>query len=99
MISNLFKLPRHKTFNYKPQFYDPVKEEIKKKLKEKQGLELSVEEIDVPIKQRMSIKDNYINQKYADRKETRIRIYIRLVTIALLLLIVYMVLDVVVEMY
>ena len=60
---------------------------------------LSVEEIDVPIKQRMSIKDNYINQKYADRKETRIRIYIRLVTIALLLLIVYMVLDVVVEMY
>ncbi len=99
MISNLFKLPRHKTFNYKPQFYDPVKEEIKNKLNEKQGLDLSIVEIDVAIKQRMSFKDNYINQKYAEKKETRIRIYIRLVTIALLLLIVYMVLDVVVEMY
>ena len=99
MISNLFKLPRHKTFAYKPRYYDPVKEEIQKRLKEKQGLELDIDDVEVPIQERMSIKDNYINRKYADKKEFRVRVYIRLATIALLLLIVYMVLEVVVNMY
>ena len=99
MISNLFKLPRHKTFAYKPRYYDPVKEEIKKRLKEKQGLEVNIDDVEVPIQERMSIKDNYINRKYADKKEFRVRVYIRLATVALLLLIVYMVLDVVVNMY
>lgn len=99
MISNLFKLPRHKTFAYKPRYYDPVKEEIKKRLKEKQGLDIDIDDVEVPIQERISIKDNYINRKYADKKESRIRNYIRLVTIVLLLMVVYMVLEVVVEMY
>lgn len=99
MISHFFKLPRHKTYNYKPRHYDPVKEEIQKRLKEKQGLELDVDNIEIPIQERMSIKDNYINRKYADRKENRVRIYIRVATVALLILIIYMFFDVVVEMY
>ena len=99
MISNLFKLPRHKTYNYKPRFYDPVKEEMQRKLKEKQGLDMDIDDVEVPIQQRISIKDNYINRKYADKKETKMRIYIRVVTIALLLLILYMLFDVAVEMF
>ncbi len=96
MISHLFKLPRHRTFAYKPRHYDPVKEDFKKRLKEKQGLELSPEEIEnmeVPIKERMSIKDNYINRKYAERKEDRVRLYIRIVTIAFLLMVVYLLFE------
>lgn len=96
MISHLFKLPRHRTFSYKPRHYDPVKEDFKKRLKEKQGLELSPEDIEnmeVPIKERMSIKDNYINRKYAERKEDRVRLYIRVVTIAFLLMVVYMLFE------
>jgi len=93
MISHLFKLPRHRTYAYKPRYYDPIKEDFKRKLKEKQGLELSDEElenIELPIKERMSIKDNYINRKFADQKEDRIRMYIRVVTIAFLLAVVYL---------
>ena len=55
--------------------------------------------MEVPIKERMSIKGNYIRRKYADKKEDRVRMYIRLITIALLLLVVYMVLEVSVEMF
>ena len=96
MISHLFKLPRHRKFAYKPRHYDPVKEDFKKRLKEKQGLELSpedIENIEVPIKERMSIKDNYINRQYAERKEDRVRLYIRVVTIAFLLTVVYMLFE------
>jgi hypothetical protein len=89
-------LPRHRTYAYKPRYYDPVKEEFKRKLKEKQGLELSEEELeamDVPIKERISIKDNYINRKYADQKEDRIRMYIRVITITFLLAVVYLLFE------
>ena len=41
MISHLFKLPRHRSFGYTPRHYDPVKEEFKQKLKQKQGLNLA----------------------------------------------------------
>ena len=102
MISHLFKLPRHRTFGYKPRYYDPLKEDFKRRLMERKGLEADAKElenVEVPIHERISIKDNYINRKYAERKETRVRIYIRLVTIALLLLVVYMLFDVVVKMY
>jgi len=102
MISHLFKLPRHRTFDYTPRHYDPVKEEFKRKLKQKQGLDLDhdkLDDVEVPIKERMSIKGNYISRKYADKKEDRIRFYIRLVTVVLLLMVVYMVLDVSVKMF
>lgn len=102
MISHLFKLPRHRSFDYTPRHFDPVKEEFKQKLKQKQGLNLDkdlIDNMEVPIKERMSIKGNYIRRKYADKKEDRVRMYIRLITIALLLLVVYMVLEVSVEMF
>ena len=102
MISHLFKLPRHRTFDYTPRHFDPIKEEFKKKMKQKQGLNLDkdiIDNMDVPIKERMTIRGNYISRKYADKKEDRVRLYIRLVTIALLLMVVYMVLDVSVKMF
>jgi len=96
MISHLFKLPRHRTYAYKPRHYDPRKEEFKKRLQEKQGLNIDdseLENIEIPIQERMSIKDNYINRKYADQKEDRVRFYIRVVTIAFLLMVVYLLFD------
>ncbi len=96
MISHLFKLPRHRTFSYNPRYYDPVKEEFKKRLMQKQGLEpnaIELDKIEVPIQERISIKDNYINRKYADKKEDRVRVYIRIITIVFLLTVVYLLFE------
>lgn len=99
MISHLFKLPRHRTYGYKPRFFDPRKEEMQRRIKEKQDIDIDIDDIELPIHQRISIKDNLINRKYAERKEDKIRIYIRVVTIALLVLILYMLFDVVVKIF
>jgi hypothetical protein len=100
MISNLFKLPRHRTYNYQPRYFDPAKEEREKRLKEKEAnSDMEREQNDAIVQKRISIKSNYISNKYAAQKEDKIRRYIRIVTIALLLLVLYMLFDVVVEMY
>ncbi len=98
MISRMFKLPRHRTYNYAPRYYDADKEEReqrRKELKEQKGIES-----DINLKEkRISIKGNYISQKYADRKDDKIRKYVRILTIALLVIILYMLFDLVVKMY
>ncbi len=94
MISSMFKLPRHRTYSYNPRYYDAAKEEREKRKEELK----SAKEVDLSEK-RISIKSNYISQKYANRKDDKVRKYIRILTIALLVIILYMVLDLVVKMY
>ncbi len=95
MISHLFKLPRHRTYNYRPRHFDPLREEFKQKRKERQAEEiLDDEDIEVPIKERMAIKGNYIRNKYAQKKEDKMRVYIRIITVVFLLVAMYMFLDV-----
>jgi t-SNARE complex subunit (syntaxin) len=33
MILRFFKLPKHRTFNYKPRYYDPIKDEVQERVK------------------------------------------------------------------
>ncbi len=100
MISNLFKLPRHRTYSYKPRYFDPEKEERERRLKEKQAqADIEQENSDGIAQKRISFKSNYIQQKYAKRKEDNVRRYIRIVTIGLLIVILYMLFDLIVEMY
>ncbi|HUW06437.1 MAG TPA: hypothetical protein VMW01_09250 [Williamwhitmania sp.] len=43
-IPRMFKLPKHKSFNYVPRYYDPEKEEMaerRKKLAMERGLDIS----------------------------------------------------------
>lgn len=52
-IPTLSKLPSYKVFDYTPRYYDPVKEEIKDKLKKKQGFNANntdKNEIEIRIK-------------------------------------------------
>ncbi|MBN2668456.1 MAG: hypothetical protein JXR60_04430 [Bacteroidales bacterium] len=94
MISHFFKLPRHRSFNYKPRFYDPELEKLEERKNERQANGEAVYSDDSEIKaRRINIRTNYIKQKYAERKENRLRMYIRILTIGLLAAILYMIFD------
>ncbi len=36
MIGNMFKTTRHKRFDYKPRFFDPVQDELEERIKSKE---------------------------------------------------------------
>lgn len=42
MIRSMFKLPKHKKFEYQPRYYDPVKEEMEQRIAEVEGRGASV---------------------------------------------------------
>jgi len=90
MISHLFKLPKHRTFNYKPRHFDPVKEEIEKELQKKQA---EGAEKKLIFEKSISIKEYYERRKYAEQKDTRLRMYIKAFTFILLLTMVYLLYD------
>ena len=91
MISHLFKLPRHRSYNYKPRYYDPIKEEIEQGIHKKQ-IEQE-EEKKLSFEKRISFKARFDDRKYAERKEDRIRLYIRTFTFILLMLVVYLLFE------
>ena len=39
MIGRLFKIPKHRVYNYKPQFFDPNEEAAKRELRKRQLFE------------------------------------------------------------
>ncbi len=55
-LTNIFRLPRHKTFNYIPRYYDAKKEQEEKRKKEL----LELVEIE---KQKMAIENNQQNNQ------------------------------------
>jgi len=90
MISHLFKLPKHRTFNYKPRHFDLDKEEREKELQKKQA---EGAEKRITFEKSISIKEYYEKRKYAEQKDTRLRLYIRAFTFILLLTMVYLLYD------
>ena len=90
MISHLFKLPKHRTFNYKPRHFDLDKEEREKELQRKQA---EGEAKKITFEKSISIKEYYEKRKYAEQKDTRLRLYIRAFTFILLLTMVYLLYD------
>lgn len=41
MIGRMFKVPGHKNFEYKPRYYDPVKEEIEERMRKHNDTQLN----------------------------------------------------------
>jgi hypothetical protein len=88
-IGGFFKIQKHKDFSYKPRYYDADREELNKRIKraeqqvnsEKEGVHVS------QIKGKMH--RHLIDQKRSSRSHSFIRTLIILVSIGLLMLIFY----------
>ena len=91
-IGNLFKQQKHKQFEYRPVFYDPDKEELQKRIKKAQ-IESSGNKTYVPdIKGKM--KEYLISEKKSKASVKNIRLIIIIVTLALLALMFYYLIEI-----
>lgn len=92
MIIRFFKLPKHRTFNYKPRYYDPIKEEVEER---KRIVEQELSDNKEGYKPGATIKGNMRRQmqaKRSDAKKTRLQsLAIRLLLVALIIVILYFV--------
>ena len=88
-ISGFIKLPKHRTFNYVPRYYDPEKEELEKVVRNA--------ELGVPQKLHKSEKkiNYYFNQRRADAKQSFIRRIIVFTTLILLVVALYYIFGVI----
>ncbi len=87
MISNMFKIPKYKVFNYSPVFYDEQKEDLEKRMKNLEE-EFSKKKIyRGKMRQRMH-RDSYQNEKKSLRRPIII-----ITNIFLLIIIFYMITD------
>lgn len=105
-IGSFFKLPKNKSFNYQPRYYDPQMEDLhqrvekaKREIAESEGLKYN----ESPEFQRGAayipnikgkMRANLISQKYTQRSNANIRGVIILISIALLLLVFYFILKI-----
>lgn len=87
-ISGFIKLPRHRTFNYVPRYYDPQKEELNTVVRNA--------ELGVPQKLNKKPKMSYyFNQRRKEAKQTLIRRMIVFVTLILVLIALYYIFSVI----
>lgn len=88
-ISGFIRLPKHRTFNYVPRYYDPQKEELEKVVKNA--------ELGIPQKLNKQPKkiNYYFDQRRASAKQSFIRKLIVFATLILLLVVLYYIFDVV----
>ncbi len=93
MIGNMFKIPRHKMFNYKPIYYSEAKEDLQSRIDDVKR-ELGVE---VDSKYTSNIKGqirrNLHRDSFSKQDNSFRRSIIIIVNIILLALIFYMVVD------
>lgn len=91
-IPRFFKIPRHKTFNYQPIFYDPDKDDRKARIKEIKREMGIVEESDdktyKPTIQRGAMR-NYFHKTEKVRRQSNLRLVI---IIVILLFVAYLIL-------
>ncbi len=98
MISHLFKVPKHRSFNYKPRHYDINTEAMEDVRKANQAAQSDSKESNFNSK-RISFKQMQINNHYAEQKETRVRYLIRFGTVILLVAVLYLLFDVSSQMF
>ena len=82
-FSGFIKLPRHRSFNYQPRYYDERKEKLDAKSKENDGKKILRED-------RLQISDYYFARKKYAKKQSLVRRVIVVVTMILLMAVVYM---------
>lgn len=88
MVIRFFKLPKHKTFSYKPRYYDPIKDEVEERRKLIEQ-ELNGEEKYVPGAHIKGNMRRHIKSSRADLKKNRlqtliVRVLMMLIIIAIL---------------
>ncbi len=66
LVPRFAKLPKNRKFNYQPVYYDPVKDEIKRRLAEKRSQEPSDEEIS-HLERKERIKQSFQKHRSAER--------------------------------
>jgi hypothetical protein len=88
-IPSFVKLPKHRTFNYVPRYYNPQKEELNKIIRNA--------ELGIPQKQANKQKNinYYFSQKRAGNKQTLLLRIIVFSTIILMLVALYYIFDVI----
>lgn len=92
MILRFFKLPKHRTFNFKPRYYDPIKEEVQERVRLIEQ-EVNADKDKDKYVPGSSIRGGIKRQFQSSRKEVKKnktqRLLIRLVLIAIIFLILY----------
>lgn len=92
MMLGFFKLPKHRNFNYKPRYYDPIKEEVQERVKKIEQEISGDKDKYVPGSSiRGGIRHQYESSRRAVNKTKMQRLLIRLMLIALIILILYFV--------
>lgn len=90
MVLNFFKLPRHRTFSYKPRYYDPIKDEVQERVRLIEQEQRSEQEGYVPGS---SIRGNIKRQLRSSRTEIKKsksqKLLIRLILIAIIAFVLY----------
>ncbi len=91
MISNMFKIPKYKVFNYSPIFYDEQKEDLKKRMKDLEGEFVENKEYRPNIRGKM--RQRMHRDSYQNEKKSLKRPIIIITNIFLLIIIFYMIAD------
>ncbi|TCN73204.1 hypothetical protein [Acetobacteroides hydrogenigenes] len=90
MILRFFKLPKHRSFNYKPRYYDPIKDEVQERVKLIEQEMNADKESYVPGS---SIRGNMKRQFQSSRKDVKKNkmqtLIIRLVLMIIIFLVLY----------
>ena len=86
-ISGFIKLPKHRTFNYVPRYYNPEKEELEKVVRNA--------ELNIPQKLNKNKINYYFNQRRKGVNNTLLRRTIIFITLILLLISLYYIFDVI----
>jgi len=82
-FSGFIKLPRHRTFNYQPRYYDEREEKLKDKSILNDSRKILKEE-------KLKISDYYFARKKYVKKQSLVRRIIVVATMILLMAVVYM---------
>ena len=89
LSGGVFKTPKHKQFSYKPRYFDPEKQDLKRRVEEakqkysKENQDQKIPDYEHNIRSHMRSKD-YSSLK--DKSYKRIKFTIRIITVAMLLI-------------
>lgn len=92
MVFRFFKLPKHRTFSYKPRYYDPIKDEVAERKRLIEQEMKAEQESYVPGSSIRGNMKRQIKSNRVDAKKSRMQsLFIRLLLIALIFAILFFV--------
>ena len=92
MVFRFFKLPKHRTFSYKPRYYDPIKDEVEERKRLIEQEMKAEQESYVPGSSIRGNMRRQIRSARTDAKKNRMQsLFIRLLLMGLIFAILYFV--------